>query len=184
MKLYLSGPMTFRSDSDWNYPAFNAAAAELREAGHDVFNPAESFGGKTSLPLETYLSEDFRILPTMEAIAMLPQWKISKHATLERFIMRYMGKPVFDVFSGGILNPSLPEPWEEAFLTVREVMAEGLKKHAQDSWRFEPEDNHLDKSARHILTAKLIRDENSPPDGENHLRNALCRLSMAVARRA
>ena len=39
MQLYLAGPM--RSIKDFNFPAFNAAAAKLRAAGHEVFNPAE-----------------------------------------------------------------------------------------------------------------------------------------------
>ena len=39
MKLYLMGPMA--GLPDFNFPAFNKKAAELRALGHHVFNPAE-----------------------------------------------------------------------------------------------------------------------------------------------
>jgi hypothetical protein len=45
----------------------------------------------------------------------------------------------------------------------------------------EPQDNHLDKAVRHIMTHKLIRDGNQAPDGEMHLKNALTRMAMALA---
>lgn len=39
MRIYLAGPM--RGYAEFNFPAFHAAAARLREQGHTVFNPAE-----------------------------------------------------------------------------------------------------------------------------------------------
>lgn len=39
VKIYLAGPMS--GYPNFNFPAFHAAAAQLREQGHFVFNPAE-----------------------------------------------------------------------------------------------------------------------------------------------
>ena len=39
MKLYIAGPM--RGYPEFNFPAFHAAAKNLREQGHYVFSPAE-----------------------------------------------------------------------------------------------------------------------------------------------
>lgn len=69
-----------------------------------------------------------------------------------------------------------------AYTTIFEMMEEGLAKgHLPDGWKDEPQDNHLDKAVRHIMTHKLQRDGNAPKDHELHLRNALCRLAFALA---
>lgn len=72
MKVYIAGPMT--GLPDFNFPAFNAAAKEWREAGWDVLNPAESFDGRTDLAYRDYVLHDIALLLTCDAIAMLPGW--------------------------------------------------------------------------------------------------------------
>lgn len=69
-----------------------------------------------------------------------------------------------------------------AFLTCRELLEQGLRQgHMAESWRDEDQNNHLDKAVRHIMTYKLIRDGNQKPDNEScHLKNALCRVAMAL----
>lgn len=79
--LYLAGPMT--GIEDYNYPAFHAAAAQLREAGYVVVNPAENFAGDQSLPWETYLRTAICQVTECDGIALLPGWQESKGAKLE-----------------------------------------------------------------------------------------------------
>lgn len=84
LKIYLSGPMS--GLPAFNYPAFHAAAAELRAAGHDVFNPAEIDFKK---PLEEVTHRDALAVDLVwichyaEAMALLPGWKNSRGALAE-----------------------------------------------------------------------------------------------------
>jgi hypothetical protein len=103
MKLYLGGPM--RGIPEFNFPAFHAAAARLRAAGHTVFSPAErdierhdgvdiSAGNKSGCEKEATekhgfnlriaLLEDLAFICThAEGIALLPGWENSKGAKAE-----------------------------------------------------------------------------------------------------
>lgn len=72
MRLYISGPMTGKSD--FNFPAFHAAAKVWRELGWEVENPAEAFDGATDRPYKEYAERDIEALCACDAIAMLPGW--------------------------------------------------------------------------------------------------------------
>ena len=63
------------------------------------------------------------------------------------------------------------------------LSADRTSKHPPYTWVDEDEDEHLRKASRHILTYQMIRDGHQKPDEEDHLKNAICRLSMAVAKR-
>ncbi|MFA9285071.1 DUF4406 domain-containing protein [Comamonas sp. SY3] len=87
-KIYIAGPMT--GLPEFNYPAFNAAAAELRARGHEVFNPAEnpvpacgSWAG--------YMRQALAQLLQCEAIYLLPEWIRSKGARLESRVATDLG---------------------------------------------------------------------------------------------
>lgn len=114
MKVYLAGPMT--NIPHFNYPAFNAAAAELRADGHHVFNPAEHdiamFGKDISNPdgcADTAAKEhgfDRRaalkadlawICDNAEAIALLPGWEKSSGANAERALANALGLQVIEL---------------------------------------------------------------------------------------
>lgn len=100
MRVYLAGPMS--GIPHFNYPAFHAAAAELRAAGHEVFNPAEhdieTYGKDISNPdgsaeqaaaehgfdRRAALKVDLSwICEHAEAIALLPGWEKSSGARAE-----------------------------------------------------------------------------------------------------
>ena len=83
MKIYIAGPMAGKPE--WNYPAFNAAAAKLRAAGHEVVNPAElgaKYGTADEINadpemLADLIIEELDALATCNAIYLLPGWEKS-----------------------------------------------------------------------------------------------------------
>jgi Domain of unknown function (DUF4406) len=110
MRIYLAGPM--RGIPNFNFPAFFAATAKLRKAGHTVFNPAERDNvrhGKDiskknpngdeklaakqhGFSLRVALGEDLQwICEHGEAIALLPGWDKSKGACAERAVAEALG---------------------------------------------------------------------------------------------
>lgn len=89
--IYLSGPMTGIADS--NFPAFHAAAAELRRRDFIVVNPAE-LNPEHGLPWSTYLRRDIAELVKCDGLALLPGWQDSRGACLERHIAEQLGMPV------------------------------------------------------------------------------------------
>lgn len=80
MRIYIAGPMT--DYPDWNFPAFNKAARQLRSTGYDAVNPAE-INPDTTIPWVECLKLDLKELLTCEAIYMLKGWQASKGACLE-----------------------------------------------------------------------------------------------------
>lgn len=122
-KVYLAGPM--RGIAHFNYPAFNRAAANLRELGYAVFNPAEADTERTGedasqtdtgkqgelgdFDLRTALAEDMQwICVEADAIAMLPGWEHSKGATAEWWTARALGLEVITLGQDGKPLPPLP----------------------------------------------------------------------------
>lgn len=114
MKIYLAGPM--RGIPEFNFPAFNEAAAVLRERGHEVFNPAESdvethngvdiskgnaTGDEAQLVQQHGFSKrdafyrDTRfICLEADAIAMLPGWEHSLGAQAEWALAKALGHEI------------------------------------------------------------------------------------------
>lgn len=100
MIIYLSGPMS--GYPDFNYPAFNAAAAQLRVLGHEVINPTE-----ISSPEDGYkgcMRKDLRELlrDGVDTIAVLPGWQDSKGARDEVYVAQIVG---IDLVDAATLRP-------------------------------------------------------------------------------
>ena len=93
MLIYLSGPM--RGLPEFNYPAFNAAAAHLRAQGYAVLDPAETAGGEIGLPRGAYLGLDIAYVQAADAVAVLPGWRASEGALLEVHLAHVLGKPIY-----------------------------------------------------------------------------------------
>jgi hypothetical protein len=81
VRVQLVGPMS--NLPAFNYPAFNDAAKALREMGHQVFNPAETAGGDTTLPREFYMRAAIGGLLNAETVVTLPGWETSAGAKTE-----------------------------------------------------------------------------------------------------
>lgn len=116
MKIYVAGPM--RGYPEFNFPAFHAAAAELRGAGHEVFSPAEkdnerhgvdiskgNMAGDEAVAAKEHgfnlreaLGLDLAyICAEADAIALLPGWKNSKGATAEHATAVALGLKVIEL---------------------------------------------------------------------------------------
>lgn len=88
--IYISGPMS--NMPDLNFPAFHAAAAELRALGHTVMNPAEKADeDKPGMEWEDFMRQDIKMLMDCDTIHMLPGWKRSRGARLEHLIAMELG---------------------------------------------------------------------------------------------
>lgn len=79
MRWYLSGPMT--GLSDFNRPAFHAAARQVRAAGHDALNPAELC--PPGLSWVEAMAMDLQALDTADGVILLPGWERSRGARIE-----------------------------------------------------------------------------------------------------
>jgi hypothetical protein len=122
-RIYLAGPMTGLPDH--NFPAFRAAAKRLQQAGWEVINPADNFGGCTNLPRSSYLRADVALLLQCDAMAMLPGWHDSRGAKLEYLLGRELGMPIIDIATFQPLADA-PAP------TVR--LRDGITPRSDDSF--------------------------------------------------
>lgn len=115
MRIYLAGPMS--GIPEFNFPMFHEVAAELREAGHTVFSPAErdnevhgtdiSKGNTTGDVVQAMRQHGFSrrralgddlawICKEADAVALLPGWSSSKGAKAERAAALALGLVVDD----------------------------------------------------------------------------------------
>ena len=80
IKLFLCGPMS--DYLDFNRPAFNAAAAELRHRGYKVFNPAENSVSDDG-EWESWMRQSIQLVALADVLVLLPGWMMSPGAQVE-----------------------------------------------------------------------------------------------------
>lgn len=79
-RLYVAGPMT--GLPEFNFPAFHAAAAQLRALGFEVENPAENPTPECGTWL-AYMRMAVKQVATVDGIVLLPGWQQSEGAMVE-----------------------------------------------------------------------------------------------------
>ena len=117
-KVYISGPMS--NKVDFNKPAFNKAARQLRSEGFEVVNPAETDGGSTHKPWSYYMKKDIEFLPPCDLLMLLPGWEDSLGAATEIFIATILQIPIF-------LYENREELQETFFTSVKRLAQLGEK---------------------------------------------------------
>lgn len=101
----------------YNYAQFSAAAAGWRARGYEVVTPFDAnslawqrlYGrdfdphqdkcdwGDPALP--EMLAEDFGALCRADAVAVLPDWRVSKGARAELLVATNLDKPIYHAFT-------------------------------------------------------------------------------------
>ena len=114
MRVYIAGPMT--GIPQFNFPAFDALAQELRSRGYDVVSPAEmddpatraaalaspdgapGTGSPNGETWGDFLSRDVKLIADggIEAIICLPGWNRSRGARLETFVAWLCGLAIYE----------------------------------------------------------------------------------------
>jgi hypothetical protein len=128
---YLAGKMS--GLPSFNFPAFDAAARELRMRGYVILSPAEMDDddsraeamaspdgnqSRTTLPRAHFLKRDFLIVMEVEGIICLPNWRDSPGARDETRLAMALDKPVLSL-------PDLkPITWKEHPYSLSECLYE------------------------------------------------------------
>lgn len=123
-RVYLAGPMSGLAEH--NFPLFHRVAAELRERGHTVFNPAENDDGGQRRPRSFYMRLDVPALLDSDAVVLLPDWQKSRGANLEVWLAIDLGLPIYRMESDGDeLTLRLVEDLDVPILPFRDGSAGG-----------------------------------------------------------
>lgn len=102
MNIYLAGPM--RGYEDFNFPAFDKAATELRAQGHTVFSPADNDRDKgyAGRPVEEIIRDCIYddltyIIRHADAVALLPGWEASKGVAAEVATAKFLDLEIIEL---------------------------------------------------------------------------------------
>lgn len=95
--IYIAGPMS--GLPQWNYPAFDAAAAQIRAWGLVAFSPhelhpeARTLSPEDAQPWDVYMRDAIRQLLQCRSILLLPGWTASVGASAERELASRLRMP-------------------------------------------------------------------------------------------
>ena len=131
MRVYLAGPMT--GIPQFNFPAFDAAEADLRARGYDVVPPADLHdplvreqalasedGALNSVSACTWgdaLALDVKMIADdgIEGIVCMEGWERSRGARLECFVAQLCGLPIYRYGANDPLLPIDPRTLAQVF---------------------------------------------------------------------
>lgn len=106
MKLYLAGPMT--GIHQLNSPAFEKAAKALRQAGFEVYNPAEVYPWDKSFPKRQAFADYMQFIALeADGLALMPDWHQSTGAKAEYMLAINVGLKIFELSSMADDHPLL-----------------------------------------------------------------------------
>ena len=92
MRVYVSGPMSRLPD--FNYPAFEAAAARLRALRLEPVSP-HTIGQHDGWTWDDYMEAAIELQRGCDAIFLLPGWRNSRGATVEYYVAQALGQRVW-----------------------------------------------------------------------------------------
>ncbi len=96
--VYISCPMNGKRQ--FNFPAINAAAENLRNRGCSVLSPAENFNGDVTLPYGQYLRKNFADVLSADVVVLLAGWRRSRRSRREVLVAQSIGLPVICFYTG------------------------------------------------------------------------------------
>jgi hypothetical protein len=107
--IYIAGPMAGKPL--YNFPAFDAAAAQLARDGWNPINPAQldrdaGFDPERDPVTPEFLKEamkrDLLALLDADALVLLPGWPDSRGACAEKAVALWRGIPVYELIDGAM----------------------------------------------------------------------------------
>lgn len=116
--VYLAGKM--RGVPQFNFPAFDAAAKDLRERGYSVFSPADrdrldGFDPEKdeAKDLSYYMAIDLPEVCKADLMVVLPGWETSEGVSIEMAVARKLGKKIVSYPSMEPIPDALSKIYEE-----------------------------------------------------------------------
>ncbi len=118
MRLYIAGPMSAHANDGFNFDAFWAADAALRELGHIPVNPARpedlDAAGKPTQTREQFMRRDVEWLLGADGVVVLDGWEQSRGALLEVRVARDTGRIVYRLEGADLVEEDYEPVLEEA----------------------------------------------------------------------